>query len=221
MAIINDNLITNTLSILILFLTFLTGLCSAFFVSMIYPWLGMPMSFWSNYAVVGGLLGAAVGYLVASLVITCLLDSAIVMIYICFAEDPLALERHHPHLYASLYYHWDHCYPQTLNWIQDSTPLMRTAAIREPEYTPVVAHTTATPSAPPYPPVYQPSTTTATATAKKASAVPSYAPAYAIPPPVHQSGPSYGYGQQRSNGAHHPHPPPSAQHHSGHHSGGW
>lgn len=88
-AIINDNLIANAFSILILALAVLNGLVGSLVMMALSSSLQVSLS--SGTIIAGAVLGAVLGVVVGSLMVSCL-DSAVCMVFVCFAEDPATLQ---------------------------------------------------------------------------------------------------------------------------------
>lgn len=111
-TIINDDLISNVLTLSILALSLF---CSAIGYTFAY--------FFRSYLIACGitspatfltLIGAGCGVIVGN-VIVCLLHASVACIFVCVAEDPIALQKHHPNSYESLVYTWQLIHPGTLH----------------------------------------------------------------------------------------------------------
>ncbi|KAJ1436898.1 plasma-membrane choline transporter-domain-containing protein [Ochromonadaceae sp. CCMP2298] len=110
-AIINDNLISRALGFGVLALAVFNALMGVV-LGLIVAANGGDVGL---YVVLGAVLGALTG-LVAGMVLSQALDSAVAMVYVCFAEDPAALQTNHPSEYSSLKGTWDHMHPGSLSW---------------------------------------------------------------------------------------------------------
>jgi hypothetical protein len=64
-------------------------------------------------AVLGLLMGLAVGMVLINIV-----ESAVAMVFVSFAEDPLALETHHKEEFDNLLSKWRVAHPTTVEWVQ-------------------------------------------------------------------------------------------------------
>lgn len=111
-TIINDDLIANVLSLSIIALSLFCaaiGYTFAFFFSSYFISCGItsPSTF---LGLIGGALGAAVGHVLVSL-----LHSAVSTIFVCLAEDPMALQKNHPNEFEILCYTWQMIHPGTLH----------------------------------------------------------------------------------------------------------
>lgn len=69
----------------------------------------------SSITFAGAIFGILIGIVVASLMVSCL-DSAVCMVFVCFAEDPSALQSNHPETYYDLARSWELFNPGTLTW---------------------------------------------------------------------------------------------------------
>lgn len=124
-AVVNDNLITRTLMFGVIFLSVLTGVLGAlitYLISLNSPSAAhfeddMNMSL-SQAVFLGGLLSTILGVCV-SVVLTNALESAVAMVFVCFAEDPFALQNNHYDEFVHLLSAWDHIYPEVVSWIFD------------------------------------------------------------------------------------------------------
>ena len=122
-AIINDNLVTRTLSAGVVFLSLLTGcfggaityLVSLNSVSAMKFEQDMGMTT-SSTVLVGSVLSAVLGMCVAA-ILTSALESAVATVFVCFAEDPIAFQKNHYDEFASLLSAWDKIYPDVVSWI--------------------------------------------------------------------------------------------------------
>ena len=111
-AIINDDLISNVLSLSTIALSVLTGIIGytfAFFVSNSLMSFGIeaPSSF---LGMIGGAMGFGVGNVLVSL-----LHAAVSTIFVCCAEDPLALQKNHAFEFEVLMHTWESIHPGTMN----------------------------------------------------------------------------------------------------------
>lgn len=88
-AIINDNLIANAFSIQILALAVLNALLGSVVMMLLSSSLQVTLS--TSAIVAGAVFGALLGGVVGSLMVSCL-DSAVCMVFVCFAEDPSTLQ---------------------------------------------------------------------------------------------------------------------------------
>ena len=114
-AIINDNLISRALMCGVLALTvcnMIIGVVVSFIFALFVASTNHDMG---TLALVGGIVGAVAG-LIVGIVLTNALDSAVAMVFVCFAEDPLALQKNHPQTYEALRSHWQALHPSTLLW---------------------------------------------------------------------------------------------------------
>jgi len=48
-------------------------------------------------------------------VLVCLLHASVACVFVCLAEDPLALQKHHPNSFEALVYTWQLIFPGTFN----------------------------------------------------------------------------------------------------------
>lgn len=90
-AIISDNLISNALSCGVVALTvanMIGGILLSFIVDL---FVAHDIREMGTLALIGGIVGAVAG-LIVGIVLTNALDSAVAMVFVCFAEDPLALQ---------------------------------------------------------------------------------------------------------------------------------
>jgi len=98
-AIINDNLIGGVLSICII----AGGIIGALF-GVLLGFLLVP-----NFVVLIAVLGFIIGYVMTLLTME-VIDSGVATIFVCFALDPLALQRNDPHLYQLFKdTYWEKC----------------------------------------------------------------------------------------------------------------
>lgn len=88
-AIINDNLIANAFSIQIVAVAILNALLGSVVMLLLSSSLHISVS--SGALIAGAVLGAILGAVVGSLMVSCL-DSAVCMVFVCFAEDPATLQ---------------------------------------------------------------------------------------------------------------------------------
>ena len=106
-AIITDSLISDALFLLILVISFTTGLFACL----------MGVS-WFDHAPIsvlfsaGFVVGMAVGVLISNII-----QSAVKSIFVFYAEDPRALQRNHPDLYDQLTSKWMEVHPNTLFFV--------------------------------------------------------------------------------------------------------
>jgi len=114
-AIINDNLISRALSCGVIALTVANMICGVLFSFIVDMAYAKSMNDIGTLALIGGLVGAVTG-LVVGIVLTNALDSAVAMVYVCFAESPAALQKNHPEVYNVLRNKWDTMHPNTLAW---------------------------------------------------------------------------------------------------------
>ena len=111
-TIINDDLISNVLTLSILALSFTcaaVGYTFALFFtsSLISSGITEPLTFCS-------LIGAGVGGIVGHTLVS-LLHAGVASIFVCVAEDPIALQKHHPNEFETLVHSWQMIHPGTLN----------------------------------------------------------------------------------------------------------
>jgi hypothetical protein len=108
-AIINDDLISNALTLLAVFMSLLGGLVglilTGFFLVTDTHSITGAIKDQSTLYIIGGIYGGLVG-LVVGLLIVSVIDSAVAMVYVCFAEDPMTLQVHHPETYHDLQEKW-------------------------------------------------------------------------------------------------------------------
>jgi len=91
MAIINDNLISRALTCGVLALTVGNMICGVLLSFVFDLFVANTTHDMGVLALIGGLVGAVAG-LIVGLVLSNALDSAVAMVFVCFAEDPLALQ---------------------------------------------------------------------------------------------------------------------------------
>ena len=111
-TIINDDLISNVLTLSILALSLFCsaiGYTFAYFFSSYLVACGI-----SNPATFLSLIGAGSGVIVGNIIV-CLLHASVACVFVCLAEDPIALQRHHPNSYEDLVYKWQLIHPGTLH----------------------------------------------------------------------------------------------------------
>lgn len=85
-TIINDNLIITALNMLSLLITLIaTGLGAGI------GFIGNALTGHSSLILAGSILGAIIG-LLTGFILSAALDNAVVMVYVCFAEDPNILQ---------------------------------------------------------------------------------------------------------------------------------
>jgi hypothetical protein len=112
-AIINDNLISNVFSIFSVGMAVISALFGAFLLPTVYVTGGLAVT--GNTVVAGVIVGFLVGLVVGLVMISCL-DSAVAMVFVCFAEDPDMLRVNHLTIYENLKQSWELFNPSTLLW---------------------------------------------------------------------------------------------------------
>jgi hypothetical protein len=99
-AIINDDLISKALSCGVVALSVITMICGVLlsllfdlyaFSSVTSDNASAAATSWAKLALLGGVIGLLVGIFVGIVLVNAL-DSAVAMVFVCFAEDPLALQ---------------------------------------------------------------------------------------------------------------------------------
>ena len=90
-AIINDNLISRALLCGVLALTVGNMICGVVLSFVFDLFVAKSTHDMGTLALIGGLVGAVAG-LIVGMVLSNALDSAVAMVFVCFAEDPLALQ---------------------------------------------------------------------------------------------------------------------------------
>lgn len=114
-AIINDDLISNALCLLAILMGLSGGLVGVVLTAVLLSadsslvTDGSPYSMYVLGAIYGGLVGLVVGALIVSVI-----DSAVAMVYVCFAEDPHTLQMNHPDCYTDLHSKWMLFNPESL-----------------------------------------------------------------------------------------------------------
>jgi hypothetical protein len=108
-AIINDDLIANALTLLAVFMAlmgaFMGLIFTGFFLVTDTHSITDAIRNQSTMYLYGGIYGGIVGFVVGLLIVS-VIDSAVAMIYVCFAEDPATLQVHHPETYHDLQEKW-------------------------------------------------------------------------------------------------------------------
>eukprot|EP01038_Epipyxis_sp_PR26KG_P009157 gene9157-12353_t len=69
---------------------------------------------------IGGLTGMLIGWLIGSL-LTITIESAVAMVFVCFAENPSSLQTNHLEVYNNLCSKWARAYPDNMDWIEVSS----------------------------------------------------------------------------------------------------
>lgn len=59
------------------------------------------------------IIGFVVGYLISSIALS-VIESAVLTVFVCFAEDPNSLYQHHPDLYQGMMSAWCQIYPDVM-----------------------------------------------------------------------------------------------------------
>ncbi len=118
-ALINDSLISNVLSLLMLAVGVTTG---AFASVLAKAWEHHlhAAGVHSPVAVLffaGFVIGIAVGVILSDVI-----DTAVACVFVFFAEDPRALQMHHPEVYAELLARWVEMHPTSLVHIAGMLP---------------------------------------------------------------------------------------------------
>jgi len=115
-AIVNDDLVSNALAFGVFGLMLVNMLCGIMVSFLLDLFLAQSISDVGGFALMGAVIGLVTGLLVA-LILTTTLHSAVAMVFVCFAEDPAALQTNHPETYALLSDKWNAMHPGSLNWI--------------------------------------------------------------------------------------------------------
>lgn len=114
-AIINDNLISRTFFCGITALAVTTSLAGLALSLVLDMFLAHSFRDAAALAGWGMLVGLIVGAIVA-MVLTNTLDSAVAMVFVCFAEDPFTLQNNHYDEYINLSTRWQEMHPHTMDW---------------------------------------------------------------------------------------------------------
>lgn len=125
-AIVNDDLIANVLCLLAIFMGLSGGLVGAVLTGILLSTGsslvidGSPCSMLVIGTIYGGLVGVVGGALIVSVI-----DSAVAMVYVCFAEDPHTLLINHPECYTDLHGKWMLFNPESLFPIESDSDMER------------------------------------------------------------------------------------------------
>lgn len=114
-AIINDQLISNALWLLVVFLSILGGLIGVILSLFLAVYNGkLSDSDQLNAVLLTGFFsGIMTGFIIGGL-ISSMLDAATAMVFVCFGEDAHTLSVNHPSTYSELHGRWSQFNPETL-----------------------------------------------------------------------------------------------------------
>lgn len=128
-AIINDNLISTVFSLLSVGLALICATLGALLFPLTCVMSGLAVD--NSSIASGAIMGGVVGFIVGLVTISCL-DSAVAMVFVCFAEDPSVLRENHPQTFDDLMRSWELFNPSSLTWIHISIVETGTASLTQP-----------------------------------------------------------------------------------------
>eukprot|EP01034_Spumella_vulgaris_P027126 gene27126-33808_t len=115
-AIINDSLISRTITLGVMALALFAGLLGALLSQLLVGTAYSAGMAAQPLAVSGGVLGALMGIAVG-MILTNAIESAVAMVFVSFAEDPSSLQSHHKEEFDNLLAKWRVAYPETVEWV--------------------------------------------------------------------------------------------------------